>query len=247
MEKNKSTTGTRIWAVLIDFLIIAALNSAVYMILNTFNVGLEVILPIIILICILYPVVFELTHMSATPGMRILGLYVIFDGRKHHAISVLKRSFLRIFLCLPLGFGFWYAFFEKRGKSLYDYVSGASVVRVRKRSKGGGLPCVYRRHGDGTYKAYAMDSDSLVLGRNPRACQIVFPPDEAGVSRCHCSITYNKQTDMFLLEDLCSSYGTFLENGTKLATGKTVALNPNEKFYVGKIENEFVVGFAQSV
>lgn len=47
-----------------------------------------------------------------------------------------------------------------------------------------------------------------VLGRQPEACQILFPPDTPGVSRRHCKLEL--RWGSLLVTDLNASYGTFL-------------------------------------
>lgn len=53
----------------------------------------------------------------------------------------------------------------------------------------------------------------MTLGRQPGACQILFPPDTPGVSRRHCRVELSWGT--LLVTDLNSSYGTHLD-GEKL-------------------------------
>ena len=53
-----------------------------------------------------------------------------------------------------------------------------------------------------------------VLGRQPGRCQILFPPETAGVSRLHCRLAYNWGS--VLVTDLASRYGTYLD-GVRLS------------------------------
>ncbi len=244
MKKDKNVLKNRVIATLLDFLIILVIGSLLYFLLSTLKVGIIAIVAAIVSVCAVYPVLFELTPMHGTPGMRMMKIHMDFGRTKHPCIVVIKRALWRWILCFPFGLGYWYAFFESNGQTMYDYVSKVKIVSIKNRSKHHETPCVYRKHGDGTYEACIMDKDILMFGRNPGACNVLFDIDESGVSRCHCRIIYNKQTDMFLLEDLGSSYGTYLGNGTRISPGKAVVLLCDDKFYVGKIENEFVVGFA---
>ena len=53
-----------------------------------------------------------------------------------------------------------------------------------------------------------------VLGRQPGRCQILFPPETAGVSRLHCRLAYSWGS--VLVTDLASRYGTYLD-GVRLS------------------------------
>lgn len=82
---------------------------------------------------------------------------------------------------------------------------------------------------------------SLTIGRDPKSCNIVFPPDTPGVSSSHCSVRFDPQTDGFLLTDLGSSYGTFLGGGKKLAAQVPERLTAGDSFYLADGGNRFVV------
>ena len=98
---------------------------------------------------------------------------------------------------------------------------------------------------NGKYECYILANDRILIGRNPQMCTVLYSPNTAGVSRCHCSVTYNEQTNLFILEDLCSSNGTFLKNGYRLEEGKVITLSPDDSFYLGKKQNECIVGFTE--
>ncbi|MCH5212193.1 MAG: FHA domain-containing protein [Oscillospiraceae bacterium] len=108
------------------------------------------------------------------------------------------------------------------------------------------MPCAIKQTSDGREKYYLIPQDGLVFGRDPKVCSVLFAPDEPAVSRCHCSLKYNEQTEMFLLEDLGSTYGTFISDGTRVTASRFAALNSGDRFYIGKKENEFSVGFREA-
>ena len=54
-----------------------------------------------------------------------------------------------------------------------------------------------------------VDADELVLGRDPQAAQVVFPPEDGTVSRRHALLRV--QDGHLLLRDLDSSTGTFVD------------------------------------
>jgi serine/threonine protein kinase len=77
----------------------------------------------------------------------------------------------------------------------------------------------------------------LQAGRDAR-CQINYPADTRGISRCQCSITMDANGHIYI-KDENSSYGTFL-NQTKLVPGRwyeyypgTVILFAQERFVFG--------------
>jgi len=109
------------------------------------------------------------------------------------------------------------------------------------------FPCVFKKGSGGKTKCYLIPEDGLVFGRDPYMCGVLFAPREPAVSRCHCSIKYNQQTEAFLLEDLGSSYGTFTIDGKKIKPSSFAALKNGDKFYVGADKNEFYVGFQKEL
>jgi len=243
MNNIRKTMKLRMTAVLIDALIVALSSAAIYLILSLLDAAVWVYILSISLFVLLYPLFFELLPMTATPGMHLFGLYITFAKGKRHGLSIFIRWLLAIITCIPLGIGFWYGFFEKNERTLYDVLSGsAAYIHTEKMTKSH-MPCVWAKRSNGKYECYVLSNDRILIGRNPQMCTVLYPPDTAGVSRCHCSVTYNEQTNLFILEDLCSSNGTFLKNGYRLEEGKVITLSPDDKFYLGKKQNECIVGF----
>lgn len=70
----------------------------------------------------------------------------------------------------------------------------------------------------------------VILGRDPKEANIVFPPETQGISRKHCSICMDKNG--VLIKDLGSSMGTYLENGMRLKEGISYHLERGESFYL---------------
>lgn len=79
---------------------------------------------------------------------------------------------------------------------------------------------------------------TVVFGRNPNGCNILFPDNVRGISRVHCSV--EKKGNQFVITDLGSSYGTFL-NGNKLQPNVPVPLKNGDSFYLGDKSNLFKV------
>lgn len=82
----------------------------------------------------------------------------------------------------------------------------------------------------------------ILIGTSQGDCQVVFRPGTPGVSRRHCSISWDTATGDFILTDLGSSFGTFLENRQKLAQGVPTRLRPGDRFYLGSPENLMSTG-----
>ena len=82
----------------------------------------------------------------------------------------------------------------------------------------------------------------LLIGTSQGDCQVVFRSGTPGVSRRHCSISWDAATGDFILTDLGSSFGTFLENRQKLAQGVPTRLRPGDRFYLGSPENLLSTG-----
>ena len=74
-------------------------------------------------------------------------------------------------------------------------------------------------------------------GTSQTECQVVFRPGTPGVSRRHCSITWDEASGDFILTDLGSSFGTFLENNQRLSQGVPYRLRAGDRFYLGAAEN----------
>ncbi|MEN6417456.1 MAG: trypsin-like peptidase domain-containing protein [Clostridiaceae bacterium] len=87
-------------------------------------------------------------------------------------------------------------------------------------------------------KTYPVQG-KLVIGRDPAKCQVVFPAKTPGISSAHCSVQEIAQG--VVVTDLGSSYGTFLENGTKLEPNKPYTVPIGEAFYLASKDNGFRV------
>ncbi len=96
----------------------------------------------------------------------------------------------------------------------------------------------YIRGLNGYFAGQSFDiGNKLVIGRDSSRCTVVFPLDTAGVSGIHCEITFDGST--IYLNDLGSSYGTFLSSGTKLNPNTPIKISNTDKFYLGDEGNTF--------
>lgn len=78
-----------------------------------------------------------------------------------------------------------------------------------------------------------------VMGRDQTAANLVFGAEADAVSKRHCSIRWDAGRRVFVVEDLGSTNGTFLWNGTRLAPGQPYELKPGDRFYIGDTRNAF--------
>lgn len=84
----------------------------------------------------------------------------------------------------------------------------------------------------------AVEGRQIQLGRDPASCQIAFREGTPGVSRHHCQVSWDVSRGEFVLTDLKSTYGTYLNNGQKLNSGVPYFLKPGDSFYLGDRANE---------
>ena len=90
-------------------------------------------------------------------------------------------------------------------------------------------------HGVFSGQVYPL-SNSIVLGRDPKKCNIIFPSQTPGISGVHCEVRVSNGAVMLI--DRGSSYGTFY-NGAKLRPNEPVALLAGDSFYLATPQNEF--------
>lgn len=88
---------------------------------------------------------------------------------------------------------------------------------------------------------FALHDTPIFIGRDVSNCKVVFSQGAAGVSSKHCAISYDSVTGLFVLTDLRSTYGTFLNGGEKLTANKQYYLKPGDTFYIGAPANLFRV------
>lgn len=85
--------------------------------------------------------------------------------------------------------------------------------------------------------SYALGQTPVMIGRDAANCAIAFREGTPGVSKRHCSVSWNPDTGEFLVTDLNSSYGTYLLNGQRLEPNIPYHLKAGESFYVGENTN----------
>ena len=94
-----------------------------------------------------------------------------------------------------------------------------------------------------------LDGNPVTIGRDPKVCQLVFPPDTKGVSRTHCKIQFNVRSDgggSWSLEDCGSTGGTFLDSGERLKPGQPRSIHAHDRFYLSDRDTTFEVKFKEN-
>lgn len=204
----------------------------------------------------LYYGICEGSSMSATLGKKICGIVVLDkDGQKLTSGQGFLRSVCRVVSGFTLGVGFLMALFDPEAKALHDKLAKTFVAKtsaaqqsafipqapVQTSDNINSVPQIIGITGQFAGKAYNLPSQGAMFGRDAASCEFVFLESTQGISRNHCKIAFNPQTNMFVLYDLGSSYGTFLSNGTKVLQGQPVALRYGEEFYLASRANLFRV------
>lgn len=109
--------------------------------------------------------------------------------------------------------------------------------------KRAGIPAVCPLSGHQGGIKIPLDGRQICFGRDEEQCHVLYDDGTPGVSRLHCTLIWDDVRNGFILADMDSSYGTFLENGIRLTPGKLYYLKAGESFYLGDIHNEVRTGF----
>lgn len=86
-------------------------------------------------------------------------------------------------------------------------------------------------------KEIYVTQENINIGRDAKICQIVII-DDLKVSRCHCAIRYDTVKHSFVLTDLSSTHGTYV-NGSKLEPNIPRYITPGTVFNIGTGNTSF--------
>lgn len=81
--------------------------------------------------------------------------------------------------------------------------------------------------------------DRIVIGRDPKYCNILYNNNTRGISSIHCEI--KRTSSGLIIVDKGSKCGTYLANGTKLNISEPVSIKHGDRFYLAEPENMFVI------
>lgn len=87
--------------------------------------------------------------------------------------------------------------------------------------------------------------NEVIVGRDPKVCQLVYPGTNREVSGVHCKI--QNSNGMITITDLGSTNGTFLKSGEKLSPNTPYTLQGGQGFYLGNRDNIFVIRMEEVV
>lgn len=77
------------------------------------------------------------------------------------------------------------------------------------------------------------------IGRDPARNDLIYPENTHGISGVHCVLILNNGT--LTLQDLGSTYGTFVNGGQRLAANQPIELRVGDRFSLGSDREEFVI------
>ena len=82
------------------------------------------------------------------------------------------------------------------------------------------------------------ESETLVLGRDSKQCNIVLDENDLYIGRRHCEISFDGQRNQFFVK-ACSVNGVKLKNGKKIEKDDSAFLPRGTTVYLGSGENVF--------
>ncbi|WP_212960450.1 FHA domain-containing protein [Cohnella xylanilytica] len=104
-----------------------------------------------------------------------------------------------------------------------------------------GSPRLWGVEGEFAGSGFRVTERWLTLGRDSTQCGLAFPYNAGEVSRRHCSLKFEAERGLFLLEDHDSSNGTFLSGGERLEPGIVYELRPGSRFSLSGTRHWFEV------
>lgn len=87
-------------------------------------------------------------------------------------------------------------------------------------------------------KRFSIDG-TVRIGRDPSKNDLVYPGNTQGISGVHCILIM--KDGVLYLQDLGSTYGTFINGGQRLAANQPVALKIGDRFTLGSDREAFVI------
>lgn len=87
-------------------------------------------------------------------------------------------------------------------------------------------------------KRFSIDG-TVRIGRDPSRNDLVFPNGTQGISGVHCILI--AKDGVLYLQDLGSTYGTFVNGGQRLAPNQPIVLRAGDRFSLGSDRESFVI------
>lgn len=253
----------RFWASIIDSIIWAPLGFLVYLkfTVDAISMGaggsLSFLLFIIsVLTPWLYGALFESGKWQATPGKRLLGVYVTdMNGQRISFGKASGRHFSKFFSSLIFGIGYIIAGLTQNKQSLHDKIAGTLCYRGKSEDNfvelsqsmenspnnlsESGLNWVFAGFGsEGDLVRITFRSDDarlassgLVVGRSFENCDLYIK--DASVSRRHAR--FFRADKKIMIEDMGSLNGISI-NGRQMKKASTVELPSQGDLTIGGVE-----------
>lgn len=245
---NYATLDKRIFAALIDGLIISVLPTAALplggiagMVFATMFGG------------VLYTVLMQGGSWHATLGQKAFNLCVVDEyGNGIDYAKALLRYLGSVLSVMIMYIGYLLALGSPEKQTLHDKLAGTFVVdtsvsyaRPVAHATPAAAPvrtagCIVGISGEKAGMSFPIHGNGIMMGRDGAVCQIVLAKS-AGVSKCHCLVSYNPQSRLYIISDRNSTYGTYSESGVRITAGRSLALKSGERFYLGDKNNLFEV------
>lgn len=241
--------GKRFLAIIIDGFIVNVIGSVVIAIW-----GIWSYMSISWLIAALYFILMEGGSWHATLGKKAMNIIVVdLNGNGISYGTATLRYFGKILSSVILGIGYLMAAFSDTCQALHDKLANTYVVEgsisqayvpapaPQQAAPQAGSSRLIGISGEFAGKVFPVPPSGILMGRDNVSCQIIFSANAQGISRHHCQINFNRQSGMFVINDLGSTYGTFTMNGARIQSGQPMALHSGERFYLGSKSNTFEV------
>lgn len=232
-----SSLGKRFCAAIIDSFICGAIGSAFVILTGFWPTSF-----LSLILAAAYYILCEGSEWHATLGKKLMNIKVVNkNGQGIDYKTATIRYLSRMLSGLIFGIGFVIALFNDNRQCLHDKLADTYVVDGVADSSFSSAPrSIVGVTGEVAGKRFPIIGNGIMIGRDPSVCQVVLKKSN-GISRIHCFVSYNPQSEMYILSDRNSSYGTFTLNGMRVTANKSVALKKGERFYLATLDTMFEV------
>ena len=79
----------------------------------------------------------------------------------------------------------------------------------------------------------AIHSAPITIGRDPSVCKLIYSPNTVGISGKHCTISFDESEGDFIVTDLNSSYGTYINGSQRIQPGVPTRIKPGTSLCIG--------------
>lgn len=259
MNSNYASIGKKIVAMIIDSVLANIFTSLIilFIILIEGFVWIWMIPVIALFVTLFYFALFEGLSNQATPGKQLMNLKVVtVTGAPVGVGTALLRAIVFEFLFLV---DIIVALCTENNLAMHDsmtntfvidtaiagnayYQASAPAYQTSQQNNAYNSPSIVCLSGIYAGNCYSI-GDGVVLGTDITVCQIVLPAGNSGISRLHCKITFDYRSRMFIIHDMGSTNGTFLENGQRIFQGTPCAVNTGTRIYLASRNTSFELRF----